>query len=282
MWLAETSTVLWVDIEAGSVFEGRLVGERVEESSRLDFDGLVGAAVRGIDGGLLVATHDRLVVVTPSGERLGGPVIVPGDELSRLNDGKCDPAGRFLVGTMATDGREGGQRLYRVEDDASLTALDSDLTLSNGLGWSPDGRLFYSTDSMQGIIWVRDYDARTGATGPRSEFLRFDNGLPDGLCVDSRGYLWVAVWGGGEVRSFAPDGELVATVKVAAPHTSSVAFVGDALDTLLITTASRDLDSAELERYPDAGRLFLADVGARGTPTFPWSASWRDTAAAGR
>jgi sugar lactone lactonase YvrE len=280
VWVARTSTVLWIDVEAGSVFAGRLVGGRVEESLRLDFDGRVGAAVPGADGSLLVATHDRLVVVAPGGDRLDGAVLVPADQFSRSNDGKCDPAGRFLVGTMAMDGRVGGDRLYRVEDDGSLTTLDSDLTLSNGLGWSPDGSLFYSTDSVQGIVWVRDYDVPTGATGPRLAHLRFEGGVPDGLCVDSRGYLWVAIWGAGEVRSFAPDGELVATVKVPAPHTSSVAFIGDALDTLLITTASRDLDAAERRRYPDAGRLFLADVGATGTPIVPWSESWRDTAAA--
>ena len=105
--------------------------------------------------------------------------------------------------------------------------------------------------------------------------------MPDGLCVDSRGYLWVAIWGAGEVRSFSPDGDLVAVVKVAAPHTSSVAFVGDSLDTLLITTASRDLDDAQRRRYPDAGRLFLAHVGATGTPVSPWSESWLDSAERG-
>ena len=263
------------------MFEGRLADERVEESWKLDFDGLVGAAVPGIGGSILVATHNRLVVVTPSGDRLEGPKIVADGQASRANDGKCDPAGRFVVGTMALDDREGSDRLLRVEDDGSLSTLDSDLTLSNGLGWSPDGSTFYNTDSIQGVIWSRDYDVDTGATGVRREFLRFEDGLPDGLCVDSRGHLWVAIWGAGEVRSFAPDGAQVATVKVAAPHTSSVAFVGDSLDTLLITTASRDLGEAERRRYPDAGRLFLADVRATGTPVFPCSESWLDSAQRG-
>jgi sugar lactone lactonase YvrE len=259
------------------VFEGRIVGTRVEETSRLDFDGPVGVAVPGVDGSILVATSDRLVVVAPDGERTNGPVIVPEGVLSRTNDGACDPAGRLLVGTLALDDRTGGESLYRVEDDGSLATIDSDLTLSNGLGWSPDGSLLYSTDSAPGIIWVRDYDAGTGATGQRREHLRIEDGDPDGLCVDSRGNLWVAIWGAGEVRSFAPGGELVAVVTVPTPHPSSVAFVRDGLDTLLITTASRDLSEIELARYPDAGRLFLASVGATGTPTFAWSGSWRDS-----
>jgi sugar lactone lactonase YvrE len=268
-----------IDVEAGSVFEGRLVGDRVEESWKLDFDGQVGAAVPGNDGSVLVATRDRLVVVAPGGERHDGPVIVPAGQDSRSNDGACDPAGRFLVGTLALDDREGNESLYRVEDDGTLTTIDSDLSLSNGLGWSPDGSLFYSTDTTPGIIWVRDYDAVTGAIGPRREHLRIEDGSPDGLCVDSRGNLWVAIWGAGEVRSFSPAGERIATVTVPTPHPSSVAFVGEALDILLITTSSRDLGEDELARYPDAGRLFLAHVDATGTPTVPWSASWRDTAA---
>lgn len=279
VWIAETSTVLWIDVEAGSVFEGRLDGDRIEESRKLDFDSRVGAAVPGIDGSVLVAASDRLVVVSPDGSLREGPEIVPSGVLSRTNDGGCDPAGRFLVGTMALDDRTGEERLYRVESDGALTILDSDLTLSNGLGWSPDGRLLYSTDTEPGVIWVRDYDATTGATSARREHLRLEGESPDGLCVDSRGYLWIAVWGTGEVRSYTPVGELAATVTVPCPHPSSVAFVGDQLDVLLITTASRDLSDSELLRYPDAGRLFLARVDAIGTPTYPWSASWRGSSA---
>jgi sugar lactone lactonase YvrE len=276
VWNATTHTILWIDVEAGSVFEGRLTADRVEEFRQLDFDGRVGAAVPGVDGSILVATAKRLVVVAPNGERRNGPVIVPDGMERRTNDGACDRAGRILVGTLALDDREGSEGLYRVEDDGTLTTLDSDLTLSNGLGWSPDGTLLYSTDTVPGVIWVRDYDASTGRVGERREHLRIEDGSPDGLCVDSRGYLWIAIWGAGEVRSFAPSGGLAAVVRVPTPHPSSVAFIGDDLDTLLITTASRDLSDAELAQYPDAGRLFLARVDATGTPTFPWSASWRD------
>ena len=275
VWVAETSTILWIDVELGSVFEGRLESGLVEESWKLDFPERVGAAVPAVDGSLLVATANRLVVVPRSGSRMNGPVIVAPGVDSRTNDGACDPAGRFLVGTLPLDDRTSQDFLYRVEDDGSLTTIDSDLTLSNGLGWSPDGRLLYSTDTIPGTIWVRDYDAATGAIGARRMHLQIEDGSPDGLCVDASGNLWVAIWGSGEVRSFSPDGELVATVSVPCPHPSSVAFVGDGLDLLLITTASRDLSEAELRQYPDAGRLFLADVETPGTPTFAWSASWR-------
>jgi sugar lactone lactonase YvrE len=132
----------------------------------------------------------------------------------------------------------------------------------------------YSIDTVPGTIWVRDYDAATGATGPRREFLHIEGGYPDGMCVDERGHLWVAIWDGFEVRSFAPDGTASDTVTLPCPHVSSVAFAGPRLDTLVITTSSRDLDEAGIERYPDAGRLFVADVGVAGTSCAAWSGSW--------
>lgn len=270
VWVSETSSLIWVDVERGTVFLGTLVDGVVEPTRQLDFDGRVGAAVPSEDGGILVATENRIVVVTPDGKRLNGPVIVAPGVASRANDGACDPAGRFLIGTLALDGREGEETLHRLEADGSLTVVDSDLTLSNGIAWSPDGALMYSTDTAPGIIWVRDYNVESGEIGPRREHLHIEAGYPDGICTDRQGNLWVAIWGEGEVRSFDPSGRHTDTVFVNAPHVSSVAFVGDDLDTLLITTASRDLDGPGLVTYPDAGRLFLADVGATGLPSTRW------------
>lgn len=270
VWVADSSQLIWIDVEEGTVFVGGIKGARVEQSHRFDFDGRVGATVSGSDGSLLVAAHDHLVVISPDGSRIDGPLIVADGVDSRSNDGAVDPGGRFLIGTLALDGREGQESLYRWERDGSLTTIDSDLTLSNGLAWSPDGLLMYSTDTVPGIIWVRDYDAASGACGARRLFVRVEHGYPDGICVDARGHLWVAIWGAGEVRSFDPDGVAGNTVTVPVPHVSSVAFVGDDLGRLLITTASRDLSPARLDIYPGAGCLFLADVGIAGTPTTLW------------
>jgi sugar lactone lactonase YvrE len=273
VWVSETSSVLWIDVERGTVHEGVLADDTVTMTRQLDFDGRVGAAVPGDDGSLLVAAHDRLVLVTADGERIDGPRLVEAGIASRSNDGACDPAGRFLVGTLALDDREGSEHLFRLEHDGTLIVLDDDLTLSNGLAWSPGGTMLYSTDTVPGIIWVRDYDVETGEFGPRRRHLKIESGYPDGICVDARGYLWVAVWGAGEVRSYTPAGVPAHTVRVDAPHVSSVAFVGDGLHRLLITTSSRDLDDVERRRYPDAGRLFLADVQTTGVPTAPWASS---------
>lgn len=167
------------------------------------------------------------------------------------------------------DGRRVEEVLARL-DGATITVLDGDLTLSNGLAWSPDGRRLYSVDSVPGVVYARDYDPAAGTTGPRSVFLSVGDGTPDGLCVDAAGHMWIAIWGAGQVRCHAPDGTRRAVVEVAAPHTSSVAFAGPALDVLVITTATEDLSAAQRAAHPDSGRLFTAHVGATGLPSSYW------------
>ena len=198
--------------------------------------------------------------------------LIDAGTASRLNDGGCDPAGRFLIGSLALDARHGQECLHRLEHDGAATVIDDDLTLSNGLAWSPNGTVMYNVDTVPGIIWARPYDAGSGACGERTVLLQLDGeGAPDGLCVDCDGNLWVAVWGAGEVRCYSPSGERRATVSVPAPHTSSVAFVGRDRDALLITTAREQLSSAKLDASPLSGHLFIADVQARGAPVAPWA-----------
>jgi sugar lactone lactonase YvrE len=269
LWDPWRRRVRWVDIDAGTVHEGRLDGDRVELTGSHHVDRTVGAVVCSVSGDLLVAGAQRLITVTADGPR-PGPVIAV-EASRRLNDGACDPAGNFLVGTLALDGARGGEVLVRVERDQTVTVLDDDLTLSNGLAWSLDGAWLYSVDSVPGIIWIRSYDADSGSVGPRREWLRVTDGLPDGMCADAEGHLWVAIWGAGQVRRYTPEGRLAGIVDLPAPHTTSVAFVGEELDRLLITTATAELSADQLAAYPDSGRLFLARVAVGGRPTPPWS-----------
>lgn len=276
VWDALRERVLWVDIDQGEVFEGILIGELVKTTKRHSFGGTVGAVVAAKDGRLLVAGHEELVVVSLTDERTKGPRVVPLGTKSRTNDGAVDPAGRFIIGTLSLGQDEGEERLVRVEDDGQITLIDTDLGLSNGIAWSSDGTRFYSVDSLPGIVWVRDYDAVTGWIGQRHELLRILDGSPDGLCIDTNGNLWIAIWGAGEVRSYSSGGQHLDTVRVDAPHTSSVAFVGPDRDLLLITTAQADLTPEQCELFPNSGRLFTARVGAVGVPTTFWSAAWID------
>jgi sugar lactone lactonase YvrE len=269
LWDPPRRRVLWVDVDAGTVYAGELGGGQVLVRRSWQLDRTVGAVVCSASGDLLVAGARALITVTEAGS-VTGPAIMA-EPTRRLNDGGCDPAGNFLVGTLALDGARGHEILVRIERDQTVTVLDEDLTLSNGLAWSAHGTLLYSVDSVPGIVWIRSYDAVTGASGPRREWLRVTDGIPDGICLDADGYLWVAIWGAGQVRRYAPDGQLAGIVDVPAPHTSSVAFVGDDRDQLLITTATADLPAEQLAAFPDSGRLFLADVGVTGIPVTPWS-----------
>jgi sugar lactone lactonase YvrE len=271
VWDAGRGRVLWVDINPGHVHSASLHEDVIEDSVPFTLDEPVGAAVCSADGHMLVAGRRDLYLVEPDGGRRRLGQLVPTGKNSRLNDGACDPAGRFLVGSMALDGREGEECLYRVGEDGTPSILDSDLTLSNGLAWSPDGSVLYSIDTTPGIVFSRPYDAATGDTGARTEIMHFGDASPDGMCVDTDGNLWVAVWGAGEVRCYTPAGDRLATVTVPAPHTTSVAFVGPARDRLLITTARDQLSSARLDAFPLSGHLFIAHVGAAGVSTAPWA-----------
>lgn len=267
VWDAALQRLFWVDILAGLVLEGSLGDGRIDVVRTHRFEGMVGAVAVGPDGALLVAGQEQLVVVRPDGTRHGGPRILPPGRRRRLNDGGTDPAGRFLVGSLSLDGSSTTEVLVRWEADGRLTELDGDLTLSNGLAWSTDGRLMYSVDTMRRTVFVRDY----GPDAPRRVHLRIDGGVPDGIAVDAADHLWVAVWGAGEVRRYAPDGALVERISVSAPNTSSVAFAGPDLRTLVITTASAELSPERLRRHPYSGRLFTARVDVPGFPVTPWA-----------
>ncbi len=271
VWDAPRNRVLWVDINAGSVHAGVLGAERLSEATVLRMPETVGAVLCSTAGELVVAGSRRLYGVGADGLVSDGPRIIPDGTASRLNDAGPDPAGRCLVGSLALDDREREEVLVRVEADGRVTVLDDDLTLSNGLAFTPDGAHLYSIDTTPAIVWIRAYDVETGAVGPRSEVLRVVDGSPDGMCLDSLGNLWIAIFGAGEVRCYSPAGEQLATVDVSAPNTTSVAFVGPRLETLLITTASEQLTPEQLASYPDSGRLFIADVGVGGLPVAPWA-----------
>ncbi|MBO1741374.1 SMP-30/gluconolactonase/LRE family protein [Leifsonia sp. TF02-11] len=268
VWDGARSRLLWVDILEGAVLSGRLAADgRIEILERIQVPDVAAAVAIADDGRLLVAGTDRLHLRATDGRVTPGPRVVVGDG-RRFNDGKPDPRGRFVAGTKGPAGRE---LLLRFEEDGSVTTLDDDLTLSNGLGWSPDGRLLYSVDTLAGRVNVRTYDPGSGATGPRSVFLTVDDGLPDGLAVDAQGSVWIAVWGAGHVLRCSPDGRVVGRVDVPAPNVSSVAFAGTDLTTLVITTAREGLGEEQLRAHPLSGRLFTVHTGVRGLPVAAWS-----------
>ncbi|MBB2943333.1 sugar lactone lactonase YvrE [Actinoplanes lutulentus] len=267
VWDAHSGRLLWVDILGRAVYRGVFDDDRLVVEQRVGFADMVGAVTAAADGTLLVAEQEHLVLVRPDGTRRVGPRIVPSDQRRRLNDGKTDPAGRFLVGSLALDGNSQHEILVRLEPDGTVTSIDDDLTLSNGLAWSTDGRRLFSVDTFRRTVFVRDYDP----LGARRSFVTLDDGYPDGIAMDAADHLWVAVWGAGEVRRYDPQGTCVERIAVPAPHTSSVAFAGDDLRRLVITTATDELTVDQRLQFPDSGRVFTVRVDIPGHPVPAWS-----------
>ncbi|MFH9726374.1 SMP-30/gluconolactonase/LRE family protein [Streptomyces sp. NPDC017254] len=279
VWDTRNQELLWVDIPDGLVHRAALTHEDARPDlvavSTLRFDRPVGAVLPCASGALLAAAGTSFLHLEegrPVAEavELAAPVL-PEDGLPRrMNDAAVDPAGRLLAGTMAYDESPGAGALYRLDGHGLVTLLDS-VTISNGLGWSPDGTRLYYADSPTGRVDVFAYDRENGTLGDRRPFAVLDRGVPDGLTVDGEGRVWVAVWGGGEVLAFTPEGALHARVEVPASHVTSCAFAGPDLDVLVITTATEGLAEDRRRAEPDAGRLFVCRPGATGLPTVPYA-----------
>jgi sugar lactone lactonase YvrE len=181
-----------------------------------------------------------------------------------MNDGGCDPDGRFYCGSMAYDKRAGAAALYRLDPDGSVRAVLDGVTISNGLEWSPDGGRAYYNDTATGRIAVFDYDRGSGLTGRRTfAEIPAEDGVPDGLAVDAEGGVWTAVNGGGQVRRHTPDGRVDAVVEVPVRQVTACTFGGGRLDELYITTSREGLPPDE---EPPAGSLFRARIGVPGVP----------------
>ncbi|WP_308466166.1 SMP-30/gluconolactonase/LRE family protein [Rathayibacter soli] len=187
------------------------------------------------------------------------------DPAIRLNEGGCDPRGRFFCGTMAYDEAPGAASLYRLEADGSTSIALTGITISNGLQWSHDGAHAYYVDTPTRRVDVFDFDPVDGSFHGRRPFVEFSDevaGAPDGMAIDAEGGLWVALWGGGAVRRYDATGILSEIVEVpGVMHTSAAAFGGPALDTLYVTSSRQHLaDDAE----PQAGAVFAVRPGVRG------------------
>src|SRR5689334_6455454 len=190
-----------------------------------------------------------------------------------MNDGACDRQGRFWAGTMAYDETPGSGTLYRLELDGRCSTVLTELTISNGVGWSPDGETMYLSDSGAGTVEAFDFDGATGAIGGRRPLVRIgEQGMaPDGLTVDEDGDIWVGLYGGWAVNRYRPDGTLREAVEIPAAQATSCAFGGPDLRTLFVTTGRERLDEAALERQPDAGRVFaVTGLDARGAGSLPY------------
>jgi sugar lactone lactonase YvrE len=263
-WDAASGRLSFVDILAGHVYVA--TAERVIDV--LDAGAHVGAALPAAGGGFLLARRDGFVLLGDDGtlEPLSLPLVDVPD--LRFNDAKCDVTGRAWAGTMPYEAAPGRAAIYRLADgraEVVVTGLDQ----ANGLGWSPDARTMYVIDTRTARLDAFDFDAATGSVGARRTIvdLAGESGVPDGLCVDAEGCLWIAMWDGSEVRRHGPDGRLIGSITMPVSQPTSCCFMNDVL---VITSAAHDLAPDELARQPHAGAVFAIRTGVSGPAATAW------------
>jgi sugar lactone lactonase YvrE len=266
VWDIATGTLHWVDIRAPAVH--RLDPADGTQQSWLMPD-VVGALALRERGGLLVALRTGLSFFDPaSGTFTEVARLAAAGEGHRFNDGKCDPRGRFWVGSMHDREPAPVGSLYCLEPDGTCTPRLGGIAIPNSLAWSPDGSVMYFADSPTRVIYAFAFDLASGQLGERRVFATITegSGVPDGSTVDAEGFLWNAEHGGARLVRYAPDGRIDRIVPLPVSQPTCCGFGGADLRTLYVTSASEGLSAADLEREPLAGRLFAIDVGVRGLP----------------
>lgn len=269
-WDARSDRLLWVDITAGIVHR---FDPRSGRDETFEVGQPVGAAVPTIDGGWALAVSDGFATLDPATgviERIADVETEIPETM--MNDGKCDPAGRLWAGTKDVEGRRPIGSLYRLDEDHTLARVVTGVTVSNGLGWSPDQATMYFIDSPTHTIEAFDFDAASSDVWNRRRLVEFPEtwGLPDGMTVDEEGSLWVAFWSGSAVRRIAPDGRVTAVVEFPVSQVTSCAFGSADLSDLYVTSAKSDLSPAQLAEQPQAGGLFRLRPGVRSLPQRPF------------
>jgi sugar lactone lactonase YvrE len=258
VWADRWGGLRWVDMLAGDVLSLAADG-----TVRRRHVGSVAAALRPRRGGGAVIAVERGFTLEDDDGSLTPLDPVWSDAGVRMNEGGCDPDGRFWCGSMTYDQRPGAAALYRLDPDRTVRSVLEGVTISNGLDWSPDGALAYYDDTASHRVDVFDYDLDAGLTGRRPFVHLPDDGHPDGLTVDAEGGVWVALFGSGTVHRYTPAGVLDGVVEVPAAQVTACTFGGPHLDQLFITTSREGLEPGD---DPLAGSLFRADVGIAGLP----------------
>jgi sugar lactone lactonase YvrE len=258
VWDERDGSLYWVDMLAGDVLQ--MTCSSVVHRHHV---GAVAAALRPRRaGGMVIAVERGFALAEPGWRHLRALPQAFADTAIRMNDGGCDPQGRFYCGTMAYDATEGAGTVYRLDPDGTVHIVLTGVTVSNGLAWCPKGQLAYYVDSATQRIDAFDFDPEGGQFHNRRPLVTVQAhlGTPDGMTVDSQGGLWVALWDGAAVHRYTPDGALDAVISLPTPRVTACTFGGADLRDLYITTSALGLDTPGSA----AGAVFRAQVGVAG------------------
>lgn len=270
-WDGKSGVLYWVDILRGVV---HIFEPAESQDTTVRAGEYVSCVVPRRSGGVAVTLqHGFYAVDFKHGKATKLAEVEKEVTGNRFNDGKCDPAGRFWAGTMDMMEERATGALYRLQMK-KVEKILSGVTISNGIGWSPDSRTMYYIDSPTRKVSALDYDVLTGDAKDRRTIIEFSHdqpGSPDGMAVDAEGMIWVAHWGGSRVTRWNPaTGRVLDFVTLPASQVTSCCFGGVNLDDLYITTARTGLDDQSLSQQPHAGGLFRVRLGVKGQPTFPF------------
>ena len=263
LWDVQDQKLYWIDSLGAKVFRANADGS---ELSVWDVPSKIGSMALRNNGHAIVSLqngfHD-FDFATGKTELLVDPE--PDKSGNRLNDGKVDRLGRFVCGSMDMKEEKKVAALYRLDPDLSVHKLEDNIIVSNGPCWSPDDKTFYFSDSWSMEISAYDWDATTGTPSRKRTFIAYDknrreNGVPDGATVDSEGYLWSAAVFSGELRRFAPDGQLDRTVVLPIKNVTSLMFGGPILDIIYCTS----IGQIHLPGLPNDGPLGGSLLGVYG------------------
>ena len=268
VWSTADQALFFVDIKGRRLHRFDPAAARLDSHDLAEEVGCIGLAQ---GGGFIAGARSGLWRLGPTGERLTKLADNPEDQTaSRFNDGRVDPAGRYLAGTLDEPKAGSNAHLYRY-DERGLVALASGLLTSNGLAFSPDGRTLYHSDTPRFVIWRYDYDPATGEADNRRVFVQLDpsgcdRGRPDGAAVDSEGCYWSALYEGARLHRYDPDGRLMSSHPIPARRPAMPAFGGPGLKTLYVTTARDGALAEELDAFPQSGALFAMELDVAGRP----------------
>ena len=262
IWSANTNSVTWTDITQNTFHTAD-----IDTGKTMSFGvpSMVGAIAHSKEGGYIAATQKGFARIGVDGKYSPLHSFLPDD--MRMNDGKVDPAGRFWAGSMALSFEKGRGSLYVLEKDNSYRSILDDITLSNGMGWSPDAQYFYYIDSVPGVLKRFDYDLYTGHISNPKDLITFDSssGIPDGMSMSSDGKIVIALWDGGRIEIYEPSGEKVSEITLGVSRPTSCTFAGPNRDILIVSTASQGIDRAD---EPLAGKILaVTGTGLSGLPT---------------
>ena len=267
LWHPTEKRLYWADIPRGRLF--RYDPATGEHEQFYDGD-VVGGFTIQEDGGLLLFMEKGAVAVLRDGEPSYIIDELLGEGENRFNDVFADPAGRVFCGTMPSDDKRGSERLgtlYRLDTDGTITPLLRNLGISNGMGLTPDRRRMYFTDSIDRKIYLFDYDVDSGGISNRRVFVdtAAEEGIPDGMTVDSQGFVWSARWDGSALIRYTPTGHEERRIHFPAKKVSSAIFGGEDYRDIYVTTAGGNNRGEEGE---SAGALFRIKSGIEGVPEF--------------